>query len=66
LRKSFDANKTEVLKGVDLKIKKNSIFCLLGHNGSGKTTMMNILLGFLDSSSGVIVKPSEESISYCP
>ena len=41
LRKSF--KDTEVLKGVDFEVKRGEIFALLGSNGAGKTTMVNIL-----------------------
>lgn len=33
----------EVLKGVSFDVEKGSIFCLLGSNGSGKTTTVKIL-----------------------
>jgi ABC-2 type transport system ATP-binding protein len=41
LTKSFGKN--HVLKGVDVGVAKGSIYALLGSNGSGKTTMVNIL-----------------------
>ena len=33
-------------------IKENEVFCLLGHNGSGKTTVLNMITGILKPSSG--------------
>lgn len=50
LRKSF--NDTEVLKGVDFEVKQGEIFALLGSNGAGKTTMINILSTLLKSDGG--------------
>lgn len=50
LTKSY--KRTEVLKGVDLDIQKGSIFCLLGSNGAGKTTMVKILSTLLKADSG--------------
>lgn len=41
LRMSFKDR--EVLKGVDLEVKRGEIFALLGSNGAGKTTIVNIL-----------------------
>lgn len=40
LRKSF--KHADVLKGVDLEVKRGEIFALLGSNGAGKTTMVRI------------------------
>jgi ABC-2 type transport system ATP-binding protein len=47
LRKSFGA--VEVLKGIDLRVKRGTMLALLGPNGAGKTTTVRILstlLGF--------------------
>ncbi|MFF8847830.1 ATP-binding cassette domain-containing protein [Streptomyces sp. NPDC015127] len=41
LLKSY--GKTEVLRGVDINVRKGSVFALLGPNGSGKTTTVRIL-----------------------
>lgn len=35
-----------------LSIKENEVFCLLGHNGAGKTTVINMITGILKPSSG--------------
>ncbi|UVI33342.1 ABC transporter ATP-binding protein [Paenibacillus spongiae] len=50
LKKSFKT--TEVLKGVDFEVEKGSIFALLGSNGAGKTTIVNILTTLLKQDSG--------------
>jgi len=50
LRKSF--KDTEVLKGVDLDVRRGEIFALLGSNGAGKTTIVKILSTLLKSDSG--------------
>ena len=39
--------KVEALKGIDLDIKRNEFFGLIGPSGSGKSTLMNIM-GCLD------------------
>lgn len=44
--------KLEALKGISLEIKKGEIFGLLGSNGAGKTTFMNILSTILLPDSG--------------
>ncbi|SHE13098.1 ABC transporter ATP-binding protein [Chlamydia abortus] len=50
LRKSF--KHADVLKGVDLEVKRGEIFALLGSNGAGKTTMVRILTTLLEPDGG--------------
>ena len=50
LRKSYRA--TTVLDGVDLEVGRGEIFALLGPNGVGKTTTVNILTTLIKPDSG--------------
>jgi len=50
LTKSY--KETEVLKGVDFQVKRGEIFALLGSNGAGKTTVINILATLLKPDGG--------------
>ncbi|SFB59846.1 ABC-2 type transport system ATP-binding protein [Cohnella sp. OV330] len=50
LKKAFKGK--EVLKGVDLEVKRGEIFALLGSNGAGKTTMVRILATLLKLDGG--------------
>jgi ABC-2 type transport system ATP-binding protein len=43
---------TEVLHGFDLSVPRGEIYAVLGPNGSGKTTTLEILEGFLPRSDG--------------
>ena len=52
LYKSFDSH--EVLKGINLDIRKGSIFGLLGPSGAGKTTLIKILTGQIRYDSGTV------------
>jgi ABC-2 type transport system ATP-binding protein len=53
LEKSF--KDLHVLQGVDLQIARGSIFALLGSNGSGKTTTVNILSTLLKADAGTVM-----------
>ncbi|WP_057754589.1 ABC transporter ATP-binding protein [Weissella kandleri] len=44
-----------VLNGVDLEIDAGKFYTLLGPSGSGKTTILRLISGFLDASSGDIL-----------
>ena len=50
IRKSFKVGdtQTEVLKGINLEIKKGEFVAIIGQSGSGNSTLMNIL-GCLDT-----------------
>ncbi len=52
LNKSFGKN--EVLKNIDLTVKKGKIVAILGPNGAGKTTTIKILSTLLPPDGGVI------------
>jgi len=55
LQKTFQGAKgtiTEVLKGVDFEVRRGEIFALLGSNGAGKTTIVNILSTLLKHDEG--------------
>ena len=47
IRKSYKVGtiKQEVLKGIDVKFRKNEFASILGSSGSGKTTLLNIIGG---------------------
>ena len=53
IKKSF-GNKI-VLNGLSFKLYRNEIFVLLGHNGAGKTVLLNILTGLLKADSGNVI-----------
>ena len=52
LSKSF--GEKEVIKNLKMKFYPSEIFCLLGHNGAGKSTTINLLTGLLRPNEGEI------------
>jgi len=53
LTKSFGALKA--VNDLTLSIKKNEVFTLLGHNGAGKTTAIQMMTGILRPTSGEVL-----------
>jgi len=53
LTKSYGAHLA--LNQLNLKVNAGEVYCLLGQNGAGKTTTINLILGFLEPSSGEIL-----------
>ncbi len=66
----------KAVDNVSFKIKKGEIVGLLGHNGAGKTTIMKMLSGFIESNQGSIEiddidlqqdpKQAQQSLGYLP
>ena len=48
------ANRVEVLKGIDLEMKKGELVALMGPSGCGKSTLLNIIGGLLAAEKGNI------------
>jgi lipoprotein-releasing system ATP-binding protein len=57
IEKSYDApsGRLEVLRGVDLKLKRGTVLAILGVSGAGKSTLLNIL--------GTLDKPDRGTLS---
>jgi putative ABC transport system ATP-binding protein len=55
--RSFDvgSNKLQVLKGIDMTLRANSLIMLRGRSGSGKTTLLNLMGGLDQPDEGEIL-----------
>jgi nitrate/nitrite transport system ATP-binding protein len=64
LTKSFPTPKGEeqltVFENVNFGIKKGEFVCIIGHSGCGKSTILNILAGLDEASSGVVLMENRE------
>lgn len=58
LRKSY--GKRTVLDNVNMNIPKGKVYALIGPNGSGKSTIMKILTGLINKTSGSITIEGRE------
>lgn len=52
VQKAFGSN--EVLKGVDLKVKKTETIVILGKSGTGKSVILKCIIGLIQPDHGVI------------
>lgn len=59
LHKSFSAHlsmgRTQVVRGIDLEVRRGEIYGLLGPNGAGKTTTLKVVLGLLRADRGTVL-----------
>ena len=54
LVKIYKTGKVQAVNGLNLQIKQGEIYALIGANGSGKTTSLNMISGALFPTSGTI------------
>ena len=55
LTKKYGNKGSLALDNIDLKIERGKIFWLLGHNGAGKSSFINILSGLSNKTSGKVL-----------
>lgn len=56
----YESSSTWVLKDINLEIPKGHSVAFVGHTGSGKTTLVDIILGLLSASKGRILADGSE------
>lgn len=65
LKKVYD-NGHEAIKDVSFSVKKGDLVCLLGPSGCGKTTILNMLAGLLNPTSGDILFDGKYVVNVAP
>ena len=56
----------QILRDVNLSVRKREIVTVVGPNGSGKTTLLRVLIGAQTSSEGAVVREAGLKIGYVP
>ena len=61
-------NGKEILKGINLKIKKGEIHAIMGPNGSGKSTLSSVLVGHpaFEVTKGTVTFDGQDLLSLSP
>ena len=62
--KVFEDSDTVVLKDINFELEEGKFYTLLGASGSGKSTILNIIAGLLDASTGDVLL--DGSMMYRP
>jgi len=57
-------DKKEILKGLNLNVKKGEIISLVGPSGSGKSTLLRCINRLIDIDSGNIIYDTKDIIEY--
>ena len=52
----------DALRGINLEIKSNQIVAVIGHTGSGKSTLVQVMAGLQKPSSGEV--PMDDFVLY--
>lgn len=60
----YERELPDVLRGVDLTVASGDIFCLLGGNGTGKTTTLNVISGISKPYRGNVIINKKNIKSY--
>ena len=51
----YERDGADIIKGISVNIENEQIYCILGGNGAGKSTTMNIITGYIAPTSGEVL-----------
>lgn len=61
---SFSYGELKVLKDFNLSVKAGECICLWGKSGSGKTTVLKLILGLIKAQNGTVLAPDKISCVF--
>ena len=61
---TYRVGKKALFEDVNIKFSEGNCYGLIGANGAGKSTFLKILSGQLEPSSGEVIVPSGERLSF--
>lgn len=61
----YNRDSGDVLRGLNLKVERNQLYCLLGGNGTGKSTTLKIIAGILKGQRGTVTA-DRDKLSMLP
>ncbi len=59
-------DKSHILQGVDLRLQKGEMVCLLGRNGVGKTTTLKSVMGMVKPAQGQVLLGGRDIVGLLP
>ena len=59
-------DKSHILQGVDLRLQKGEMVCLLGRNGVGKTTTLKSVMGMVKPAQGQVLLGGKDIVGLLP
>ena len=62
----YEKREKDVLRGLSFEVYENEIFTILGGNGSGKSTTLNILMGILKPQRGKLIIADNKRAAMVP
>lgn len=57
-----DGRPAVIVQDVDLRIREGEFVCLIGHSGCGKSTVLSMVMGLADPTSGAVILDGKEVI----
>ena len=60
----YSINENNLIRGISFELKKNEICHIQGENGSGKTSLLKIILGIVEPTKGIVRRKEDLNIQF--